>query len=48
MIRDFFAMRDSKKIPDAVETGYMNLEQFQNQTRTKTPLPEVQAVIAKK
>jgi CRISPR-associated protein (TIGR03986 family) len=48
MIRDFFAMRDSKKIPDAAETGYMNLEQFQNQTRTKTPLPEVQAVIAKK
>ena len=47
LIRDFFAMKNSERIPDSSMTCYMNLEQFQAQTRTKTALPEVQEVIAK-
>lgn len=39
LIRDFFAMKDSLRIPDAEATRYMTLEQFQDQTRNKTPLP---------
>lgn len=46
LIRDFFAMKDSTMIPDSEATKYMNLDQFQEQTRTKTPLPSPMNVIA--
>ena len=46
-IRDFFAMKNSTLIPDSSTTGYMNLEEFQAQTRTKTSLPDVMDIIAK-
>lgn len=46
-IRAFFMMKDSTLIPDPASTGYMTLEEFQEQTRTKTPLPIVADVVAK-
>ena len=48
LIRDFFAMKNSNRIPDPSMTCYMNLEQFQAQTRYKVALPEVQEIVAKK
>lgn len=39
MIQDFFAMKDSRQIPEIDVTKYMTLTEFQEQTRTKTPLP---------
>lgn len=47
LIVDFFAMKDSTKIPNAEATGYMTLEQFQSQTRYKAPLPTPMDVIKK-
>lgn len=47
LIRDFLAMKDSSKIPAADATKYMTLEQFQDQTRSKTPLPIPLEVIKK-
>lgn len=47
LIRDFFAMKDSTRIPDSEATRYMTLEQFQDQTRAKAPLPTPLEVIKK-
>lgn len=46
-IQAFFMMKDSTLIPDPASTGYMTLEEFQEQTRTNTPLPIVADVVAK-
>lgn len=42
-IKDFFIMKDSKRIPDKAKTEYLELKKYQSR---KQPLPEVSQVVS--
>lgn len=48
LIEDFFAMKDSTRIPPREKTGYMSLTEFQDQKRSMAPLPKVSDVAAER
>ena len=45
LVRDFFAMKDSRLIPGPEATKYMPLEEYQKKKSAKTPLPQPVDVI---
>ena len=48
LIKDFFLMKDSTRIPPRKLAAHMSLKEFQAQKKSMTPLPKVSEVASKK